>query len=39
MEGIYRVLGTLLSIIAYRKGLWKKKLPKSMRDELAAMEK
>ena len=33
------VLGTLLSIIAYRKGLWKKKLPKSMRDELAAMEK
>ncbi len=28
------VMGTLLSVIAYRRGLWKKKLPKSMLRDL-----
>ena len=33
------VMGTLMSIIAYRKGLWKKKLPYAMRMEMAEANK
>lgn len=30
------VIGTVLSILAYRKGAWREKLPQRMREELAA---
>ena len=30
------VIGTVLSVLAYRKGLWRKKLPETMQKELAA---